>query len=464
MKKYMHFAAAAVSAVMLCSVPVYAYGGDVSEYVRMDSSVSFDMTDPEFWIGLKGKEEKIVYSQKKIRELNENNPLLQGMNENIFSIFDVDGTLPGELVRGYIDAADVPSDPSSCYRGGKPTTAAYWESLRQKANLDGVPDTVEVRYGISTARSSLRAFPSYDFIGEDKQDRFFDVMVWSEFMPYNPLLVVHESTDGNWYYVLFEGYAGWVHKDYVALCETKEEWLERADPEEFLVVTGRELRLQDDVKNPALSGSLLPMGTKLPLVKYEDAPEFINDRETKGCYITKLPVRGSDGYITDKYSLISVKEDVNVGYLDYTYENIVRLAMKRYGDRYGWAGMSHSNDCSGITGEIFRCFGIKLPRTSGSIANYSGRKTYDVTNYSDNKKIKLLEKVPVGSILFFKGHIMIFLGVYEGDPYCISAVGTYCGSSGTMYDTNSVMISNMNETYRADGETWLSHIQKIIVV
>ena len=244
-------------------------------------------------------------------------------------------------------------------------------------------------------------------------------MVFSEFMPFCPLLVLHETADGEWLYVMFEGFSGWVSKKYVAICDSKDEWLERSDPDEFLVVTGREIRLQDDVKNEALSGSLIPMGTKLPLVRADDAPEFINDRETKGCYIVKLPVRGSDGYITDRYSLISIKEDVNIGYLDYTRENVVRQAMKLLGDRYGWAGMSHSNDCSGITGEIYRCFGIKLP---------------------------------------------IFLGVYEGDPYCISAAGTYYDTSGKMYDTNSVIITNMNEVVRGNGNTWLGDLSKIVIV
>ena len=456
--------AAAFSVMMLSAPTVYATDKTTEDYVRMDSTVTFDMTESDFWTSLKDDGDKVRYSQKQIVSLNASNPIMNGTDTISFSIFDVDGTMDGEIVRTLVSGASVPSDPSSCFLNGKPTTVSYWNKLKAKTNHENIPDTVEVKYGFSTKRSSLRAFPSYDFIGEDKDDRFFDVMVYSEFMPFCPLLVLHESSDGNWLYVMFEGFSGWVHKSYVAVCDSKEDWLERANPDEFLVVTGRELRLQDDVRSPSLSGSLLPMGTKLPLVDPDDAPDFINDRETKGCYIVKLPVRNSDGSIADKYSLISVKEDVNVGYLDYTYNNVVRQAMKLYGDRYGWAGLNHSNDCSGITGEIFRCFGIKLPRTSGTIASFNGRKTFDVSEYSVKRKTNLLEKVPAGSILFFRGHIMIFLGVYEGDPYCISAIGTYCDKDGNMYDTNSVMISNMNETYRADGNTWLSHIQKIIVV
>ncbi|MBQ5331035.1 MAG: SH3 domain-containing protein [Oscillospiraceae bacterium] len=464
MKRITAVLAAAMSVLMLSSPVTYAAKADISDYVRMDEYVPFKMTDADFWIDLKGAEEKKIYSRSSIDRLNEENRITFSIDGNTVSLYDLEDTIDGGIVRALVGMANTPSDPSAVYRKGKPTTSSYWRKLEEKRNMEGIEDEVQVQFGFSTKRSSLRAFPSYDFIGEDEGDRFYDVMVWSEFMPYMPLAVLHETADGEWLYVCFEGFSGWVHKDCVALCETKDEWLERADPEEFLVVTGREVRLQDDVENESLSGSLLPMGTKMPLVRIEDAPEFINDRETKGCYIVKLPVRGEDGYITDRYSLISIKEDVNIGYLDYTRENVVRQAMKLYGDRYGWAGMSHSNDCSGITGEIFRCFGIKLPRVSSDIGNYNGKKTYDVTEYPVKKKIRLLKKVPIGSVLFFKGHIMIFLGVYKDAPYCISAAGTYYDDSEKIYDTNSVLITNMNEVNRSDGDSWTEHLQKIVVI
>ena len=447
------------------TVTASAAAPDINDYVRMDDMVSFDMTDAEFWIENSTVDpNKTIHSKKNLPALRENNAPMIGYETGEFSIYDVDGTLDGDIVRYFVGAAAVPDDPSAVYLRGKPTTSSYWEKLREKANYDAIPDTVDVKYGYSIIRSSLRAFPSYDFIGEDQSDRFYDVMVWSEFMPFAPLIVVHESTDGEWYYVMFEGFCGWVRKDCVAICEDKEDWLARKDPDEFLMVTGREVRLQDDVVNTSLSGSLIPMGTKLPLVKAEDAPEFINDRETKGCYIVKLPIRDSDGMIEDRYSLISIKEDVNIGYLPYTGANVVRQAFKLFGDRYGWAGVEHSNDCSGITDEIYRCFGIYLPRTSGDIAGFNGKKTYDVSEYSAKKKINLLSRLPIGTVIYFRGHIMIYIGVYNGDPYCISATGTYLDDDGKVYDTNSVIVTNMRTTHRADGQTWIEHAAKFIVV
>ncbi len=462
-------AALSVAVTMLgMGMNVSAADEGLDKYVRMNVDVTYDMSDADYWINnYQGSipADKVLHSQKKIAEINENNKNSITVGECTVSLFDIeDDTLDGSIVKALIDDEPYIPDPADCYLNGHTTTAEYWDSLRKKENAENIPDKVRVRYGFSTERSSLRTFPSYDFIGEDKEDRFYDVLVSSEYLPFRPLAVLHETADGNWYYVLFEGYAGWVHKNYVALCDSKEEWLERQSPDDFLIVTGREIRLQDDEWCRELSGQLLPMGTKLPLVPVSEAPEFINDRETTGCYIVKLPVRGEDGNIVDKYSLISITEDVHIGYLDYTSENLIRQSFKRFGDRYGWAGLGHSNDCSGITGEIYRWFGIELPRASSQLAAFEGQKTFDVTEYSDKQKVDLLKKLPAGSILFFKGHIMIYIGVVDDTPYCISATGTYCDADGNKLDSNSVIVTNMKKTYRADGETWLSHISKVVIV
>ncbi|MBQ5317143.1 MAG: SH3 domain-containing protein [Oscillospiraceae bacterium] len=449
-------------AVMMCT-GASAECADINDYVREPHNVSYAMTSPAYWTERTSGD--IIRTPGQIAGFNEENPILLGdMSEGDMSLYDLGDTISGSRVRELVNGVTSPDDPSSCYVGGKPTTEAYWEGLKEKLNSDAVPDTVRIRYGFSTERASLRIYPSADFVGEDKGDRFYDVMVMSEYMPFQPLAAVHETADGEWLYVLFDGFGGWVQKKYVAFCESREDWLSRCEPDDFLVVTGREIRLQYDEKCKALSNQLIPMGTKLPLVKKKAVPRFINDRDTAGCYIVKLPVRNSDGMIADRYSLISVREDVNIGYLDYTDRNVLELAMKRYGDRYGWAGLGHSNDCSGVTGEIYRCFGIKLPRVSSQIAAVKGTKNYDVREFTDEQKTELLSTVPTGAVLYLKGHIMIYLGMKDGAPYCISAAGTYYDADGNVYDVNCVTINDMSETYRKNGNSWLTELAEIVVV
>ena len=457
-------AAAAVSlALIICSGTVSAQSTDINDFVRQPHNVSYAMTDAAYWT--RDLNDAPIRTPEQIIQFNAENVITLGdMSEGELTLYELGDTISGSRVRELVNGVSSPSEPSECYLNGRPTTQEYWEKLEKKLNSENIPDTVQIRYGFSTARSSLRIYPSTDFIGEDKEDRFYDLMVMSEYMPFQPLAVVHETADGEWYYVLFDGFGGWVQKKYVALCDSREEWLERSEPEDFLVVTGRELRLQYDEKCRALSNQLIPMGTKLPLVKRTDAPRFINDRDTAGCYIVKLPVRGNDGRITDRYSLISEKEDVHIGYLEYTSKNVVDLAMKRYGDRYGWAGLGYSNDCSGITDEIFRCFGIKLPRVSSQIGAVNAVKNYDVTGYTDEEKLELLKTVPAGTVLYIRGHIMIYLGMKEGTPFCISAAGTYYDDEGDAYEVNCVTINDMTQTYRKSGNTWLTDLAGVIIV
>ncbi len=452
----------------LSFIPAAVSAADISSYVRTDDSVTFEMTDAEYWIekyyDSTGQDEKTVRSKSQIRKFNEDNPFTISTQNYTIDIYSLEDEINGDMIAELMGDFQIPSDPSKYYRNGKPTTKSYWKKIASKINKEDIPDSIEPRYGYSIKRSSLRTAPTYDFVGEDSTDRFFDVLVMSEYMPYEPLVIVHETEDGEWYYVLFDRFSGWVSKDCVALCESKDEWLDRMDPGEFLVVTGREIRLQADQWNPQLSNQLIPMGTKLPLVRVSDYPEFLNDRECSNCYVVKLPVRDSNGMITDKYSLVSIKEDVNIGYLPYTRGNVLRQAFKLLGDRYGWAGLDYSNDCSGITGEIYRCFGIRLPRVSGDIAGVNNKTTYDVSSYSQAQKTELMKKIPIGAILYFKGHIMIYMGMDHGEPYCISATGTYIDEQGETNDTNSVVIRNMTETYRANGDTWLGNLQKIVVI
>ena len=433
-------------------------------YVMMSEGVSAQMTESEYWTEAyyADREESPALTAAQIEKLNRKNRQTISYNGKNFSIFNLKPTVSGKLVKSFVDV-DTPS-PENGFKNGKPTTQEYWDELKANCNVDGIKSKVDIQFGISLKRDELYTFPCEDFIGEDEEDRFYNVITMSEFMPLLPLVVLHESADGEWYYVLFEGFGGWVRKENVAICKSKEDWLERADPENFLVVTGRELRIQDDVNNPQLSTEVFPMGTRIPLLKTSSKRRFVNDREVTNCYVVKLPYRRADGTVGDHYSLVSLKEDVHRGYVPYTYGNAVRLGMKLLGDRYGWGGAQHSNDCSGIIREIYNCFGIKLPRVTWQIAAASSSSTTDLTEMTHEERLDFFREMPIGSIIFFKGHVMLYLGMKDGDPYCISAVGTYCDKEGTMYDTNSVIISNMNTTYRANGDSWLDNVQSVIIM
>ena len=139
--------------------------------------------------------------------------------------------------------------------------------------------------------------------------------------------------------------------------------------------------------------------------------------------MVKVPTRGTDGFIKDELILIPVSDDVNAGYLPLTSANIVRQAFKLLGDRYGWGGDLQANDCTGITREIYRCFGVLLPRVGQSASK--GVYKVDMSGMKEKEKLSVISELKPGSLISFPGHMTIYVGTRDGKPYVISACGTF---------------------------------------
>ena len=202
----------------------------------------------------------------------------------------------------------------------------------------------------------------------------------------------------------------------------------------------------------------------MELVPADEAPDVINQRTTYGDYVVKVPTRGNNGYIEDEYVLIPVSDDVHVGFLPYTPANIVRQAFKLLGDRYGWGGDLQANDCTGITREIYRCFGILLPRVGQSSSK--GVYKVDMSDMDEDEKLAEIGKLTPGSLISFPGHMMIYLGTEDGVPYVISAVGSFVAPEPGPTDVihpDSVIITSLY-VRRASLKTWLESATVAIII
>lgn len=435
-------------------------------FVRTMNDVTPEMMTADFWID--EDDNKLLMTNEEIAAFNYENRVHVKVNDDIyFPYFDeFEDTLDGDLLRAFLksNADSAPKDPSKYYLYGSPTTRSYWNNLIDLSNIDGVPDEITVRYGFTTKRMTLRMYPTEDRVFNNSYDQLFDYILYSECMPYMPCYVLHESSDGQYYYVVFDSYAAWVRADAVALCSDKEDWLNRQNPAHWLTVTAREIRLGDDPYSYFTSDLVLPMGTKMELIPADEAPSIVSERTTYGDYVVKVPTRGSDGYVVDEYVLIPVSDDVTVGYLPYTPANIVRQAMKLQGDRYGWGGDLRANDCTGITREIYRCFGVLMPRVGQS--NVTGVYKEDVAGIDLDTKLAIISALEPGSLISFPGHMTIYLGTVDGVPYVISAVGTFvepAGGSTEVLHPRSVVISSLY-VRKADLTPWLNTVTTVLTV
>ena len=440
------------------------YGG----LVQTVSGTTTDMLNPGYW--LSSYEGKELFSREEIEEFNSNNPAfleykLQKYGNTLYLYMnDLPDTIKGKIAEALIDPdiiEDLTEDGNTLYANGAEISGGYWEKIRDNLNLDSIPEEIVPTYAISVQRTDARTLPSDDFVAEDPGELYFDSLISAEVMPYAPVVVLTESRDGLWYFIINGSYCGWVHKETLALCKDKEEWLAAAGSDSFLVVTGCEIILEDTPGNSSNDGMILPMGTRLKLSSSE---ENNTGRMSWGCYRVELPCRSEDGTLSWEEALIPVSKDVHVGYLDMTSEAVLEQAFKFLGKIYGYGGTLSSNDCSGFVRQVYSCFGMELPRNAKAIA-----KTYDLgsiecSKMTLDKKLSLLEEMNPGLLLFMEGHIMMYLGTKDGVPYVISSCAT-CIEPGhnkdDIVDAYGIFVSSM-ELVRTNGNTWLEDMNYIL--
>jgi len=442
--------------------------GIPEEYITVPAGVSAEMLDAEYWIPKaasgSGGSGEVIMTAEEISAINSDYGCpITAPDGSSLSLDEIGDELDGAFAAGLIKSVKIPKKPEAYFLGDEPTDRGYWEDLYELKDVDSIPEVINVRFGFSVQWSTLRSWPTRDRLVKNG-DLMFDEMISSDFRPFEPLAVIHESADQNWYYCIMAGCGGWIEKECVALCEDRDEWINRQQPQDILVVTGDMITLSEDPYDDAISGISLPMGTKLELVRPEDAPERINGRTGYGCFTVKIPVRDEDGSVTDRFAYIPVSEDVNAGFPDLTREAVIRQAFRYIGNVYGWGGDLHSVDCSGLVRSVFSCFGLRFPRTAAAQEQMPGFEHTDLTGKTDDEKAEVLRKAPAGSLLFFNGHVMIWLGEESGDLYVISSASMFGRDENGADEVNTVTVNSLKSTYRPDGTSWISNLASILII
>lgn len=438
-----------------------------TDYVRLNNKVTLEMLVSGYWTDKKEDASKVLLDFGEIERVNDKNRRMIVSGDAEFSLEDVGTEFYYKTAVSLIkDTSFEVTEPEKYLLNNVETDAAYWEGLAENQNLEALTQRINTTFGFSVVRSTLKRYPTDDKVYSEGDSLYFDQMVQSDIQPFMPVAVLHESADGEWYYVIAYGYGGWIKKADVALCRTREEWIERQNPEDFLVVTGREIKLFDNPYCEELSGITIPMGTVLPIANIGEVSKIVQERAGFGNYVTKLFYRGEDGYLVDEYVLIPASEDVSLGYLPYTQEEVAKLMFKYLGVAYGWAGDNDSVDCSLYVRQVYACFGFELPRATTPQAYLYCDNNYDVSKYTMERKEEILETAPIGTMMYFPGHIMMYLGMVEGEPYCISSVGNYSTaelSAGEIVTANTVIVTNMIDTTRATGKSWIDSVERIVI-
>ncbi len=439
------------------SVNVKEYNKGVAN-IRLHDGVSPEMTSPYFWIANNPDAERVILDAEGIQAFNSANVQeITTESGNKVSVLGIAETLSGSFVKELINCAyDFGTVP--VYKDGVQTGSSYWNAMKNSLNTANVPDTVAVKYGYSVNYTTMRSYPSWDYFYE-KSNPDFDKNLRTDLLPYQPVAVLHESIDGQWLYILFGTCGGWVEKENVAYCQTRADWEQRMTPDDFLVVTAKEIRTDTDINCPAVSDKFLPMGTVLPLA---NGVKTVRGRTAYGCYTVKVPARDKNGMIYDEYMFLPYSRDVSCGYLPMTYENAMLQAFKYHGSIYGMGGAFNSVDCSGYVRNIFLCFGIELPRAAVLQSRLNSVDITDMGSMNSRQKARQLAQQGGITLIYMKGHIMLYLGTVNGEPYAISSIYGVGSKTTGVELVASVAISDMDKSYKSDGISLLNHSLKLI--
>ena len=342
---------------------------------------------------------------------------------------------------------------------GKLVDLDYYDKLLENCNIEGIKKLNNIKYGITIRKTMMRTFPTYDGVFKTGDNYEFDMFQETAVYPIEPLVILLKSIDSKWYFAQMYNYLAWIPEKDVAI-SNKEELFNYLKTEDFIVTTGKRVFTSYNPLDQQLSEVKLDMGIRIPLANIKEVKADVYGQNATGNYVVKLPTRGINGNVEFKLSLIARNEEISVGYLPYTRENIIVNAFKFLGERYGWGGMFNSRDCTSFIMDIYRSMNVKLPRNAEqqgelAVGNFYGMGE-DMT--VDDRK-KLLDKLTPGTPVYMDGHVMLYIGADKGKHYIIHDFSGFYkpqkDGSLKYYKVREVMISPLCIGLYEDGKTYI---------
>ncbi len=388
---------------------------------------------PEKWTENNAKGEQVILDAGAVaafaRQVTEVSP-------SVADLKAYPAAVDGEAVRALVSDYSVLAD--DLYRAGLLVSENYKNILRKLTNAGNVPATVKVRYALCVRKANLRALPTGEGLFYAPGDVDFDVLQQTVLDPMEPVIVLHDSSTLNFYFVRAANYCGWLSRLDLAFTD-RNTWLQYVEPEKFLVVTDRELFLKTGAEQ----------------VRYQQGAKLPVKEETNGVYKLNAPVRGKNGQIAwEPVQILKSNPKVHLGYLPYTTNNIIRAAYKWYGAPYGWGGMKNSVDCSSLIYNVYRTVGIRLPRDADQQETTAGRHYELAAAAGEAARLAIINRLQPGSPLFMNGHAVLYLGSVDGIPYCIHSLGS-CYEGGKRLRVMQVVVSDLS-LERANGSSFLN--------
>lgn len=280
---------------------------------------------------------------------------------------------------------------------------AWLRKLRQNAALEHFPNTLKP--AITTRSTNLRMLPTqrphFNRPVGNIDSWPFDNLQISSVAANTPILVCHISADKSWALIETNFAFGWIPVEDFA--RVSDDFIKTWECGRYAAGTKDKSFIYDENGFFMLRSSI---GQIFPLMK-----------ETGGNLEILIAVADENNNAVIKHGVVS-RQIAEIKPLPFTYDNVIKIANEMMDEPYGWGGMYGNRDCSAMTRDFFAPFGMWLPRHSEdqvkTVGNY-----IDLRHMTPEEKEKIIieQGIPYLTLLWRKGHIMLYIGAENGQAH-----------------------------------------------
>ncbi len=377
----------------------------------------------DFWIDNIENSDKIIMSREEIEKFNNR---VAYVEKKLTNFKDISSRYSGSWVKKSIEGMlKGISKQAEYFEDGTRVDNSFFNELKDYMDIGAIEDSVKTRYALTVKYTNQRIVPTELSLLKSKEQIFFDRNQNSALDIGTPIAILHTTKDGKWHYGIAPTSSGWIRDKDIAF-GTKSDISGFLDTKKFIVTT----EAKSSIKIAGRYYDYLRMGVRLPYILTVD-----------NMVMVLVPTRDENGSLILSNGTIKANH-THKGYLAYTPNNILTEAFKFLNAPYGWGGSFGEQDCSKFIQEIYATVGIKMPRNSLS-QSMVGDKFLDLAPLSKEAKSTLLiNSAHIGAtIVHLKGHIMLYIGEYKGEPYVIQTVW---GDSNRHYPLGRTAVTSLN--------------------
>lgn len=222
-----------------------------------------------------------------------------------------------------------------------------------------------------------------------------------------PVLITHMSKTKQYAHIQTSFVSGWVTMDSLALVSDNDIKKLKAI-KNYVMPRVDFIPIFYDDKRFAMQARI---GQILPLLK----TTYSKTKDKKPYKFTIYAFsKNEKGYLVLKTAQ-TTSNDFAYFPTKLTPDSVARIINTMIGNPYGWGGYFGWRDCSAFVRDIFANFGLYLPRNSQAQVKFAKNViSLEKMKAKEKEKFIINNATPFSTLLWFKGHIMLYIGEQNG--------------------------------------------------